>query len=35
MRALRRKLRDDPTRPSFVLTEPGLGYRWLPEPDEG
>ncbi|MGH2674968.1 MAG: response regulator [Actinomycetota bacterium] len=35
VRALRRKLRDDPTRPSFVLTEPGLGYRWLPEPDEG
>ena len=30
---LRRKLRDDPSRPRFLLTEPGLGYRWLAEPD--
>jgi two-component system KDP operon response regulator KdpE len=30
---LRRKLQDDPSRPRFILTEPGLGYRWLPEPD--
>jgi two-component system, OmpR family, KDP operon response regulator KdpE len=30
---LRRKLDDDPSRPRFVLTEPGLGYRWLPEPE--
>jgi two-component system, OmpR family, KDP operon response regulator KdpE len=30
---LRRKLDDDPTRPRFILTEPGLGYRWLGEPD--
>jgi two-component system, OmpR family, KDP operon response regulator KdpE len=29
---LRRKLDDDPGRPRFILTEPGLGYRWLPEP---
>jgi two-component system KDP operon response regulator KdpE len=29
---LRRKLNDDPARPRFILTEPGLGYRWLPEP---
>lgn len=30
---LRRKLGDDPGRPRFILTEPGLGYRWKPEPD--
>jgi two-component system KDP operon response regulator KdpE len=24
---LRRKLEDDPTRPQFLLTEPGVGYR--------
>jgi two-component system KDP operon response regulator KdpE len=30
---LRRKLDDDPSRPRFILTEPGLGYRWLAEPD--
>lgn len=33
VRQLRRKLRDDPARPRFILTEPGLGYRWKPEPD--
>jgi two-component system, OmpR family, KDP operon response regulator KdpE len=25
---LRRKLGDDPTRPRFILTEPGVGYRF-------
>ena len=30
---LRRKLSDDPGKPRFILTEPGLGYRWKPEPD--
>lgn len=30
---LRRKLRDDPGKPRFILTEPGLGYRWKPEPE--
>jgi two-component system KDP operon response regulator KdpE len=30
---LRRKLGDDPSRPRYILTEPGLGYRWKPEPD--
>jgi two-component system KDP operon response regulator KdpE len=24
---LRRKLEADPTRPSYILTEPGVGYR--------
>jgi two-component system, OmpR family, KDP operon response regulator KdpE len=33
MQQLRRKLNDDPSRPRFILTEPGLGYRWLAEPD--
>ena len=26
---LRQKLADDPTRPRFILTEPGVGYRLL------
>ncbi|HEX6208069.1 MAG TPA: response regulator transcription factor [Actinomycetota bacterium] len=30
---LRKKLRDDPGKPRFILTEPGLGYRWMPEPE--
>jgi two-component system, OmpR family, KDP operon response regulator KdpE len=25
---LRRKLEDEPSRPRWILTEPGLGYRW-------
>jgi two-component system, OmpR family, KDP operon response regulator KdpE len=33
VRYLRRKLRDDPSRPRFIVTEPGLGYRWHMEPD--
>jgi two-component system KDP operon response regulator KdpE len=33
VRALRKKLADDPGRPRFIVTEPGLGYRWRPEPD--
>jgi two-component system KDP operon response regulator KdpE len=28
---LRRKLRDDPARPLYITTEPGLGYRWTDE----
>jgi two-component system KDP operon response regulator KdpE len=33
VRQLRKKLRDDPAAPRFILTEPGLGYRWAAEPD--
>lgn len=33
VRQLRQKLGDDPTAPRFIVTEPGLGYRWKPEPD--
>lgn len=33
VRQLRRKLHDDPAKPRFILTEPGLGYRWKAEPD--
>jgi len=33
VRALRRKLADDPSRPRYVVTEPGLGYRWRPDPE--
>jgi two-component system KDP operon response regulator KdpE len=29
---VRRKLGDDPSRPTYIVTEPGLGYRWKPEP---
>lgn len=33
VRQLRQKLSDDPSKPRFILTEPGLGYRWIPEPE--
>ena len=33
-RQLRSKLGDDPAKPRFIVTEPGLGYRWKPDPDE-
>lgn len=32
VRQLRQKLHDDPSRPRWITTEPGVGYRWLPEP---
>ena len=32
VRALRQKLGDDAADPTFILTEPGVGYRWLPDP---
>ena len=28
---LRRKIRDEPARPLYITTEPGLGYRWTDE----
>lgn len=33
IRQLRRKLKDDPARPRYIVTESGLGYRWKPEPE--
>lgn len=30
MQQLRRKLEPDPSRPRYLLTEPGMGYRYLP-----
>jgi two-component system, OmpR family, KDP operon response regulator KdpE len=32
MAQLRRKLEPDPPRPRYLLTEPGLGYRFVAEP---
>jgi two-component system, OmpR family, KDP operon response regulator KdpE len=31
---LRRKLEPDPSRPRYLLTEPGMGYRFQPGPPE-
>jgi two-component system, OmpR family, KDP operon response regulator KdpE len=33
IRQLRKKLGDDPAAPRYIVTEPGLGYRWKAEPD--
>ena len=33
MAQLRRKLEPDPARPRWLLTEPGMGYRFEPGPD--
>lgn len=33
VRQIRQKLRDTPSNPIWITTEPGLGYRWLPESD--
>jgi two-component system KDP operon response regulator KdpE len=35
VRQLRQKLGDDVSRPRYIVTESGLGYRWRPEPDRG
>ena len=32
IRQLRKKLGDDAIRPRYILTEPGLGYRWKADP---
>jgi two-component system KDP operon response regulator KdpE len=34
MAQLRRKLEADPARPRYLLTEPGMGYRFQPAPQE-
>ena len=34
MAQLRRKLEPDPARPRWLVTEPGMGYRYQPSPDE-
>ena len=33
MAQLRRKLEPDPARPRWLLTEPGMGYRYQPDPE--
>jgi two-component system KDP operon response regulator KdpE len=33
IRQLRQKLGDDPSKPRYILTEPGLGYRWKADPE--
>ncbi|HEV2258937.1 MAG TPA: response regulator [Streptosporangiaceae bacterium] len=34
MAQLRRKLEPDPARPRWLITEPGMGYRYQPSPDQ-
>ena len=33
VRALRKKLGDDAQAPGLIVTEPGIGYRWVAEAD--
>jgi two-component system, OmpR family, KDP operon response regulator KdpE len=35
MAQLRRKLEPDPARPRWLITEPGMGYRFQPDADDG
>ena len=35
IRQLRQKLGDDATNPRFIMTEPGIGYRFLEAPEPG
>jgi two-component system KDP operon response regulator KdpE len=32
---LRRKLEPEPARPQYLITEPGMGYRFQPGPSQG
>ena len=34
VRALRKKLGDDAAQPALIVTEPGVGYRWVAETSE-
>jgi two-component system KDP operon response regulator KdpE len=34
MAQLRRKLEPEPSRPRYLITEPGMGYRFQPQPEE-
>jgi two-component system, OmpR family, KDP operon response regulator KdpE len=34
VRQIRKKLGDDAAFPKWITTEPGLGYRWIPEPNK-
>jgi two-component system KDP operon response regulator KdpE len=34
VRQLRKKLRDDATSPRLILTEPGIGYRWIAQEEQ-
>ena len=34
VRALRKKLDDDAAAPNLIVTEPGVGYRWVAEPTD-
>ena len=34
MAQLRRKLEPDPARPHWLITEPGMGYRYQPGPEQ-
>jgi two-component system KDP operon response regulator KdpE len=34
MAQLRRKLEPDPARPRWLITEPGMGYRYQPSPED-
>jgi two-component system, OmpR family, KDP operon response regulator KdpE len=31
---LRRKLEPDPSRPRYLITEPGIGYRFMASPED-
>jgi two-component system, OmpR family, KDP operon response regulator KdpE len=33
VRQLRQKLGDEAGSPTYIATEPGVGYRWLPDPE--